>query len=173
MEFSFQTLYDHAALTAIARAIRKTYHRRKNVVTRIFMLIVLLLGVYSSTPLSGNEFRITGSNMVCYITLIFIFLTLIWEDGVTALFAKRRLKKGEYMVDAVFDDEGVAIGVSENKSYCIYQRIKYLAETKYFYIFIFSENHAEVFEKDSLSGITEEEFRKFICQKTQKEIQKV
>lgn len=173
MDLRFQTLYDHAALTAIARAIRKTFHRKKNIATRIFMLIVLIFGVYSSTPLSGKEFRITGGNVICYITLVFIFLTLVWEDGVNALFAKRRLPRGEYLVDAVFDDEGMTIGTAENNSYCVYQRIKYLAETRYFYIFIFNENHAEVFEKDSLSGVSDEEFREFICKKTQKQIQKI
>lgn len=173
MDFCFQTLYDHGALTAIARAIRKVFHRKKNIVTRIFMLIVLIFGVYSSTPLSGKELRFTGSSIVCYVTLLFILLTLVWEDGVNALFAKKRLPRGELLVDAVFDDEGVAIGTADNKSYCLYQRIKYLVETKYFYIFIFSENHAEVFEKDSLSGITDEEFREFICSKTQKQIQKI
>ena len=173
MDFGFQTLYDHAALTAIARAIRKTFHRKKNIVTRVFMLFIFIFGVYSSTPLSGKEFRFTGSSIICYITLLFIFLTLVWEDGVNAIFAKKRLPRGEYLVDATFDDEGMTIGAGESKSYCAYQRIKYLVETKYFYIFIFNENHAEIFEKDSLTGISDEEFRTFICEKTQKSITKI
>lgn len=173
MDFSFQTVYDHGALTAIARALRKTYRKKNSVIMRILMVLLLAVGIYSSTPLGGKEFSFTAGNLISYATLLVVFITLIWEDAVNAVFAKRRLPRGEYVVDAVFDDDGFTIGNDENKTYCAYQRVKHLAETKYFYIFIFNEHHAEIFDKDGLSGITEEEFCDFICTKTEKEFQKV
>lgn len=173
MDFSFQTIYDHAALTAIARALRKTYRKKNSLITRIFMVLVLAFGIYSSTPLSGRELRITAGSIICYVTLLIILVTLLWEDGMNAMFAKKRLPRKEHIVDAVFDDDGFTIGTGEDKMYCAYQRINHLAETKYFYIFIFGENRAEIFDKDGLAGISEEEFRDFICKKTEMQFKKV
>lgn len=173
MDFTFQTIYDHGALTAISRALRKTYHRKNSLITRIFMVLLLAFGLYASTPLGGHEFKLTAGSVICYITLIIAAVTLFWEDGVNALFAKKRFARGDCVIDAQFDDEGFTIGSDDNKTYCVYQRINHLAETKYFYIFIFNEHRAEVFEKESLAGIEDETFREFICEKTEKQIVKI
>ena len=173
MNFSFETIYDHGALTAMSRALRKLYRRKNSVITRVFMIAFLLFGIYFSTPLSGNEFSISASKLICYATLILIFVMLLWEDGINAVFARKRLPRREYLVYSEFNDDGFTIKVGDEVSYCAYQRIQHLAETKYFYIFTFNENRAEIFDKEGLAGITEEEFCAFIREKAEKEFERV
>ena len=45
--------------------------------------------------------------------------------------------------------------------------------TKDYFAFVFGQNHAQIFEKNSLTGGTIDEFRTFIKDKTGKKIQQV
>ena len=48
-----------------------------------------------------------------------------------------------------------------------------LAEADDYFVFIFSQSHAQVYDKKSISGGTIEEFREFIKGVTGKEIQAI
>ena len=61
------------------------------------------------------------------------------------------------------------IGSSEFK----YSAIMSLAETENYFVFIFSQSHAQVYNKKSIEGGTIEEFREFIKEVTGKEIEAV
>ena len=51
--------------------------------------------------------------------------------------------------------------------------IDLLAETKDYFVFIFDKSHAQVYDKHTLSGGTIDEFRRFIMERTGKEITNV
>jgi len=173
MEFRFETVYNHESLTAMARALRKVLRRKKSTIMRIFGLIVFAAGVYISTPLSGAAFKFEVRSLLSYIALILIFITSVWEDGINGFMAKKRLRPGTEEVLAIFDDEGYETKTEVENFRWVYQRINYLAETKYFFVLIFDQNHAQVFDKDELTGGTEDEFREFICKKTGKTMKSV
>lgn len=46
-----------------------------------------------------------------------------------------------------------------------------IAETKDYFVFIFSPSHAQVYDKSNLPGGTAEEFSSFIKEKAQNEIE--
>ena len=46
-----------------------------------------------------------------------------------------------------------------------------MAETKDYFVFLFSKNHAQVYDKRTLTGGTAEEFRAFMQEKTGKAIE--
>lgn len=173
MDFTFETIYDLRAMTAVAKAIRKVLRKRNSLIMRIFGLIVVAVGVYLSTPLSGREMSFSVRSIISYVALLFIFVTVFFEDMINGLMARGRLPRGDYYADAMFTDEMFTVGSDAKKASWQYHRINHLAETKYYYIFIFSEHHAEAFEKESLAGITDEEFRAFILEKTGKQFHKV
>lgn len=173
MDFTFETLYDQRALTAIARAVRKIYRRRSSFLMRLFGLLVVALGVYNSSPLSGNEFSFTVRSMISYAALFMILVSVLFEDSVNGLIARSKLPRGDYVVDSHFEDDVITLQSSARVNSCQYQRINHLAETRHYFLFVFDEHHAEIFEKDTLAGITEEEFRVFIKNKTGKEFQKI
>ena len=100
-------------------------------------------------------------------------MTAIWEDGINGFMAKKRLRPGTEEVVAVFDDDGYETKTSAETFHWNYARPNYLAETKYYFVIIFDENHAQVFDKEEMTGGTEQEFRDFICAKTELAIQRV
>ena len=70
-----------------------------------------------------------------------------------------------------FNDESYITTTSIGKTEFPYDRnIDLLAETKDYFVFVFDKSHAQVYDKHALAGGTLEEFRKFISEKTGKEI---
>ena len=59
------------------------------------------------------------------------------------------------------------------KSEFSYEKIAQIAETKQYYVFVFSENHAQIYDKSTMSGGTTEEFEHFLCNMTKKAVVKV
>ena len=173
MDFSFETLYDQRALTAVAKAIRKIFRRKNSIFMRIFGICFIAFGIYKSSPLSGNAFDFSVGGVLGYVALLMIMVAVFFEDSVNGMIARTRLPRGEFIVDAQFDEELFHLHTQTNSNTMQYQRIRYLTETKYYYIFIFNEHHAEVFEKDTLAGITDREFRQFMLDKTGKKFQTV
>ena len=55
----------------------------------------------------------------------------------------------------------------------MYSTIQGLAESEDYLMFIFGKNHAQIYNKNSISGGTIEEFREFITAVTGKTIQRI
>ena len=88
-------------------------------------------------------------------------------------FAKKRLLKGTEKAISTFDPETPDFFVSETavgKSEFSYDKIFLVAETQQYFVFLFSKNHAQINDKDSLTGGSADEFRNFIGEKTGKPI---
>lgn len=173
MEFSFETIYDHMTMTAMAKAIRKVYRRRKSLYWRLFGLAVFIIGVFNSTPLGGVSFKFTAGSVLSYISLIFILIAVLFEDSINGLLASKRVVLGADELDITFLDDEYVIKTDRETTQWKYDRVKYITESRRFFVFVFNENFAQVFEKETLAGGTLEEFREFICKKTEKDIIKV
>ena len=66
--------------------------------------------------------------------------------------------------------------ISENtigKTEFYYNNINVVAETDDYFVFVFHPNHAQIYDKKRITKGTVEEFRKFITEKTGKDIQKI
>lgn len=173
MEYCFETVYDQQTLTAMARALRKIKRRKHSIFMRVLGLLVVVMGLYLSTPLGGKEFSFSARSLVSYAALLIILITLIWEDAINGYFARKRMLPGTAEADSVFTDEEYTTKTKAGVTHWNYQRIDSLAESRWFFIFIFNENHAQVYDKEYLTGGTEEEFRKFIEEKTGKKFKKI
>ena len=100
-----------------------------------------------------------------------IVAAILFEDQLNGYFAGKRLLKGTEKAKAVFDDSGVFVSETAiGKSEFSYDKIALLAETDGYFVFVFSMNHAQMYDKNSLSGGTADMFRKLITGKTGKEI---
>ena len=51
-----------------------------------------------------------------------------------------------------------------------YENVAYIAEDQNYFIFIFDQRYAQVYDKNSLQGGSAEEFRAFLMDRTGKEI---
>ena len=105
MEFQFETLYDHVGLTAMAKALRKIYRRKKSLITKIIGIVLFLVGLYFSTPLGGRELKITPNSLITYISLAMLLIVILFEDAINGFGAMKRLVDGREEAISTFEED--------------------------------------------------------------------
>ena len=173
MEFTFETSYNQKALTTMARALRKTVRKKRSRRSHILGWIVMIMGAFLAVnPLrSGVVFN--AKNIVTWLAILAIFIVFIWEDALNGYIASKRMLKGTEKTTSIFTEEGFASITEIGKTEWNYDKVMQIAETKDYFVFIYSANHAQVYDKSSISGGTAEEFCRFIEEKTGKKIMKI
>ena len=173
MEFTFDTIYGVKAVTVMSKALRKTLRREKTL-KRDILQIVLCIACYLLPFLPpGREFSwdimtITSFFLATFTLLMIIFYDLI--NGITAQYTvDERLKRN---VTVFYDCWYTSTTEYETKQW-MYGNHKITAEMGNYFVFIFDEYTAYVYDKRTLTGGTEEDFRKFIIDKTGREIVKL
>ena len=173
MEFKCETVYNQEATTIMAKAIRKTARKKKSRRSHIFAVIVIILAFLLTLPLGDKEFVINFRTIITWIIAAILLFTLIFEDKINGYVARKRMLPGLEKATVTFHADGyhseAELGSSEFK----YNTIILLAETDNFFVFVFSQSHAQVYNKNSIAGGTIEEFREFLKNVTGKEIQKI
>ena len=173
MEIKCETVYNQEATTIMAKAIRKTARKKKSRRSHIFAVIVIILAFLLTLPLGDKEFVINFRTIITWIIAAILLFTLIFEDKINGYVARKRMLPGLEKATVTFHADGyhseAELGSSEFK----YNTIILLAETDNFFVFVFSQSHAQVYNKNSITGGTIEEFREFLKNVTGKEIQKI
>ena len=173
MNFNFETAYNQEAVTIMAKALRKTIRKKHSTRSHVFGIIVVIIAVLLTLPIGDKEFVLNFKTIVTWIAALAIILTLIFEDKLNGYIARRRMLPGLTKSVVTFSEESyyseTALGNSEFK----YTNIIMLVESTDYFIFIFSHNHAQVYNKNSISGGTMEEFREFIKGVTKLEIHNI
>lgn len=168
MEFIFETTYNQNALTAMAKALRKTARKKKSKRSHIFGWIVIAFVVLLAFSGIKDGFEIAFKDIITWIAALIILIVLLFEDKLNGYFARKRMLPGTEKAKATFTGEGFRSETEVGKTEWNYDRILMLAETKDYFIFVFSSSHAQVYDKNNLSGGTVDEFREFICERTGK-----
>ena len=169
MEFIFETIYDQKAMTAMARALRKTVRRKHSRRSHTFgwfacaLALVLLL----------NASEINRKVVITAIAFVLMLAALIFEDMLNGYIARKRGLPGLDCSTATFREDGYDSVTSYGSSTFSYDLILGFAETKDYFVLIFSKSHAQVYAKSSLSGGSESEFIQFISEKTGKQLESV
>ncbi len=173
MVYTFETAYDSKALTAMAKCLRKTVRKKRSRKSHILGWIVVALAVLLTVTSGEEGFSMDFRKIVTWIASAAIVVTFLFEDRLNGLLAGKRMLKGTEKVVAAFDTEKAETFCSETsvgKSEFSYEKICLLAETSGYFVFVFSANHAQVYNKACLTGGTESEFRGFISEKTNKSV---
>ncbi len=173
MEFKCETAYNQEAISTMAKAIRKTARRKRSIRSHIFGAIVLLLALLLTLPLGDKEFVLDLKTVITWLVAAILFFTLIFEDQINGYVARKRMLPGLAKAMVTFREDGYHSETELGSSDFKYSTIALLAETKDYFVFVFSQSHAQIYSKKSITGGTAEEFRKFITNATGKEIQKV
>ena len=173
MEFRFETAYDQKALTAMARAIRKTARKKRSRRSHVFGVIVIVLAILLTLPLGGKVFVLNFKTVITWLAAAILFFTLIFEDSINGYTAKKRMLPGLNKAPVTFREDGYHSETEIGNTDFKYGTILLIAETAEYFVFVFSQNHAQIYNKKSKIGGTVEEFRAFIKNATGKEIQNV
>lgn len=170
MEFRFETAYDQKAITAMAKALRKTIRKKRSRRSHILGYFVLVLALLLTLPLGGGKLEVDFRAIITWLAALCILFTFIFEDRLNAYVARKRMLPGLQKAVVTFGEETyfseTEIGNSEFK----YDNILMLAETENYVVFVFSQSHAQVYDKKTIEGGTIEDFRIFISRITGKEI---
>ncbi len=173
MEFTFDTVYDQKAMTALAHVLRKTVRHKHSRRSHLFGWLAMALGLWLSWPFGEDGLTLSARTIFTWLVLLVLLATLLWEDRLNGFIALKRTLPGLTRAHTVFGLEGYHSTTDVGSSDFPYDKILMLAETKEYFAFIFGKSHAQVYDKSSLSGGTVEEFRRFIEEKTGKVTQKL
>ena len=173
MQFEFETIYNQRAVTAMARALRKTIRKKKNrrscILGSVISAAGLLLVIKSASE--GDFFSFNA--IVTLIAVIAMITAMIWQDAMNGYFARKKVLPGTERSKSVFTEEEFCSETDVGKTEWKYDKIIGLAETKDYFVFLFSTSHAQVHDKQTLAGGSTEEFRRFIEETTGLKMQKV
>lgn len=173
MEFTFDTVYDQKAVTAMARGLRKTIRKKHSRRSRIFGWLVILLILLLTVPLDGAPPIVEGRTIITWGAGAMILVALLFEDKLNAWFARRRMMVGTDRATSVFTEESYSSKTAAGETQWRYDNIREIAEDKNYFVFVFDKRYAQVYAKQGMTGGTVEEFRSFIGGKTGKEIQTI
>lgn len=169
MEFSCHTTYDQKALTAMARAVRKTVGAKRNRIFHLYAYIIiglLLVAIWLSWGVVWQT--------VLHCVTITALLLLDWkEDALNGYFARRKALSGTDLADTTFYPDYYLTKTAAAESKWPYDQILALAETKNYFVFILGKNHALAMEKATLEGGSISEFCRFIEEKSGRRMQSI
>ncbi len=168
MEFIVETTYNQKALTAMAKAVRKTARKKRAKRSHIFGWIVIALAILLTLAEIKDGFELTANRVITLLAALVILVVLLFEDKINGYVARKRMLPGTEKSRVTFTEDGFYSETEVGKSEWNYDKILLLAETKDYFIFVFSPSHAQVYDKNNFSGGTAQEFRKFICDITGK-----
>lgn len=171
MEFKFETAYNQEAITIMAKALRKTVRKKRSKRSHIFGLIVVVLAILLTLPIGDKEFVLDFKTIVTWLVSAILLFVLLFEDKINGYVARKRMLPGLNNAIVTFYEDCYCSETEIGKSEFKYNNIILLAETADYFVFVFSQNHAQVYNKNTITGGTIEEFRKFIQSVTEKEIQ--
>ena len=173
MEFRFETDYDQETLTAMARGLRKTIRRKRSRRTHIFAGIVLVIGLASTVLSIASKEPLRARNLLVPLAMLCVIYASLQEDRLNGRVAKRNVLPGTEHAGCVFGEDGYTIKTSVTESRFSYAQILAVAELPRYLVLALSNNQAQAFDKESLSGGTIEEFRVFLADKTGKPVQQI
>ena len=172
MNFVFNTVYDMDALTAMARAVRKTTHKKRSKRSHKFGWIVIIIAIlFIAASVITDNF---GANTVFTgIAAVVMLVALIWEDRLNALIASKRVMKGAEKGVVTFGEDSYVSATEVGTTEFKYSVIEAIAKRGDYIVFVFTRRHAQVYDLRAMSNGTPKEFCKFIQEKTGLEIIKI
>lgn len=170
MNFTFETNYNQKATTTMARVLRKTLRRKHSKRSHIFGWIVMIFALLLTLPIGDRVFVFDMKTIVTYLVILVLFAVLIFEDAINGYIARKRMLNGTDKSKVTFQDDGYFSETEMGNTEWKYDKIGLIAETKDYFVFIFSPSHAQLYDKHSISGGTLEGFKTFIQDKTKKEM---
>ena len=108
MEFSFDTIYDQKALTAMARGLRKTVRKKHSRRSHIGGWIVILFILLLTIPLDEELVIVEGRTIITWGAGLAILVALLFEDKLNAWLARRRMMPGTDRATGVLQRRAIA-----------------------------------------------------------------
>ena len=174
MEFHFTTVYDHACMTAMAKALRKTVRRKHSRRTHLFGWLLILAVFLLWLPIFAGRRSADFGDIVSLIVIIVMAVVLWKEDSLNAALAAKRMLPSSRKVEATFTETGYRSVTEAATTEWNYENISLAAicDVGDYVVFALNKTLAQAYDKRSLTGGSVEEFCAFIEKKTGKTVEK-
>ena len=173
VEFTFDTVYDRKAVAAMARGLRMTSRKKHSGRSRAMGCIIAVLAVVQLLPLNDESTLFGARAFLLWAVLFLLFGAFVFEDRLNAFFARRRMMPGTKRATGIFTQDNYCTETAAGTTQWRYENIQDIAEDKHYFIFVFDKRYAQVYDKRTLSGGTEDEFRRFLIQRTGLKVQSI
>ncbi len=166
MTFTFETEYNQQAIRTMAEGLRRTIRKKRNSRTHIVGWIVVAAAILLTLPVLKGEEAIGVSTVINWLTAAGVTFVLLFEDAINGYAARKRMLVGNDRSTTVFEEDSYTSTTEIGKSEFSYANIRMVAENEDYFVFIYDQSHAQVYDKSRMTGGTVEEFRAFISAKT-------
>ena len=162
MEIICSTTYDRRALSALARALRKTVRRTRSRLLRVWCWVLLVLSLLSAW-VSWGEWGNCGAQ---------------WGGGRPdagrsagggrnqRLLCQAERPAGDGGVHGALLEEHYETKIAGAATQWQYSKLLRLAENDRYLVLILGKNHGQLCDKEELTGAAPEELRAFLEQRT-------
>ena len=174
MEFTFETFYNRKMMIAMAKGVRKTLRKKKFIRSRIIAVLLLALVAALYIPKFMNEgFDWNFSTIITIAAVALIVIAILFEDQLNGVITNQRVIPGTRLIKTVFHEEGYHSYTDLGNTEWKYETVQAICESKKYFVFVFSEMHAQVYDKAGLAEGNVDEFREFIKGKIDKKIVRI
>ena len=172
MEFAFETVYNQKALTAMAKAVRKTTRAKRSRKSHIIgWALVVLAALITVMAVMIKEFSF--NTVITVTAAVVVAVVLVFEDSINAYLAGKRMVKGLETAKVEFKDSGFVSATELGTTEFNYSIIKAIAHTGDYIIFVLDKNHAQAYDLTSITNGTVQQFTEFVEDKTGIKVQKI
>lgn len=170
--FTIHTEYNAKNLAVLAKALRRTLRKKKNRRTHIFGWIVCAVAVLLILDDFWHDTVMLHTAFIGAAAAIMV-LTLLFEDKINGYFASKRLLPITATGDTTFEQDSYTSVSPAGQTTWKYENIVALCESEQYFVFVVGKSHGQLFDKATLQGGSEQEFRDFICSRCSCEIVKI
>ncbi len=166
MKYTFTTEYTQKSMAVMAKGLRKTMRSKRHRRTEFFSIIVIALAVWLLIPHPGEKFTLTTGNIITILGVLVLIGTLLFEDKINGFFAYKRMIPGMSPATCTFGEENYTSATAVGTTIFNYTAVKAIAESGGYFVFLMDNNHAQLYDKSTLTGGTPRQFAEFITAKT-------
>lgn len=165
--YEITTVYDHKALTALCRAVRKTYRRKRSLFLRILVgAFIATNAVFNGLLYWLGAFVFDFTVILTVAAAVLLLLLCFFEDDLNAWIGGGMSYGYKQETTASLDEDAYTITLPGNVGRWQYDKIQRLCETEGYFVLLLSKRHGHVFDKSGFTKGDPDAFRTYITEKT-------
>ena len=173
MTFEIHSNITNRSMTVAARAMRKVLRRKRSILWAIFGWSVFFINALLLIPFDGEPFTLDASTVISLLVEVMLLSVLLFHDRFNGMIACKNTLVGTKEYHVAFGEDSYTVVTAVTTSTFRYELIDALAESQDYIIFLMKKRYAQPLDKRTLSGVTVEELKRFLEEKTGKTFRRV
>ena len=173
--FRIESVYDHACLYAMAKAMRKTVRRKRSRRSNIVAWILIVIVVLQWLPIIFGNRWASVSDWVSLIVIVIMAFVVLREDHLNARISEKRMMPSQKQAVTTFNEDGyICVTESATTEWNFSTgHIAAICDVGDYLVFVLNKTYVQGYDKRTLSGGSIEEFYRFLEEKTGITVKKI